>query len=606
MGTKRTTILAGARSMAVAAAWIGAIWAVPVVSAIETDKQIEPAKQKEEAQSEGQKAWHVWTVTRTERVLRQTEPGKEREVDLAACRGEWESFQILMRSAVPVAGVRVEAGDLVGPGGHCLPAHQVELYRQHQLHITIGTYRNTEFKADWYPDALIPARLPAEAVRVEKPRYTAMPFDLPAGETHGFWVDIYVPPGTPAGLYRGSYRVLAADGRQAEIPVRLTVWDFDLPRVSSLYTAFGSPSASLRGYYERRAKAGKEPAPKDWAAIDAQCAYLLSQHRINATPPPAALTPQAEPDGSFRIPDQQIKAFQEFVDRYHVNAYCIPHPSSVVKDPIAEQEKLRAWFKAWDEAVQKIDRPVLFYTYLRDEPNDEEAYRYVQRWGRAIRQLGSKVKVLVVEQTWPQNEAWGDLYGAVDIWCPLFSLFKPESAAQRQALGEMIWTYTALCQGKPTPWWHTDYPLLHYRIPTWIAWRYRIRGLLYWSLVFWNHVEDPWTEPWTYDRRAEGKGKGPVYNGEGSLLYPARAVGFEGVVPSLRLKALRDGIEDYDYLALLERLGRVAEAEKIVGDLAPSWFEWDPDPAEWASARRKLAELILQSQKSPGPKAKEN
>jgi hypothetical protein len=34
----------------------------------------------------------------------------------------------------------------------------------------------------------------------------------------------------------------------------------------------------------------------------------------------------------------------------------------------------------------------------------------------------SGVQVLVVEQTWTQNPAWGDLYGAVDIWCPLFSL----------------------------------------------------------------------------------------------------------------------------------------------------------------------------------------
>ncbi len=598
MWARRTTILLGTWRTAGAPAWIAAVWAVSLVSVFGADKQ------KDEPKSEGQKAqskpaepksWQVWTLARTERVLRSSPPRQDLQVDLAACRGEWESFQILLRSGTPVSGVRVEPGDLVGPGGHRLSAQQAQLYRQHQLHITIATYRNTEFKPDWYPDALIPARLPADALRVEKPRYTAMPFDLPPEETHGFLVDIYVPPKTPAGLYQGSYRVLAADGRTAEVPVRLTVWDFELPRVSSLYTAFGSPAASLRGYYGRREKAGKEPAPKDWAAIDVQCAQLLSEHRINATPPPDALVPQAQPDGAFRIPDEQIRAFQEFVDRYHVNAYRIPHPSSAVKDPSAEEAKLQAWFKAWDEAIQKIDRSVLFYTYLRDEPNDEEEYRYVQHWGRAIRRLGSKVKILVVEQTWTQNEAWGDLYGAVDIWCPLFSLFKPESAAQRQALGEMIWTYTALCQGKPTPWWHTDYPLLHYRIPTWIAWRYRMRGLLYWSMVFWNQVEDPWTEPWTYDRRSEGKG--PVFNGEGSMLYPARAVGFEGVAPSLRLKALRDGIEDYDYLALLERLGRSAEAEKIVGELAPSWFEWNADPAAWESARRKLAELILQTQK---------
>lgn len=547
-----------------------------------------------------EKPWHVWTLARTERVLRETPPGQGLEVHLSAARGERESFQILLRSQTPVQGVRIETGDLTGPADHRLPASQAEVFRQHQFQITLGTYRNTEFRPGWYPDALIPAQLPSESVRVDKPRYVAMPFDLPPQETHGFWVDIYIPPKTPAGLYRGTYRVVSANAQAAEIPLELTVWDFDLPRVSTLQTAFGSPTASMRGYYRRRAKEGKEPEPKDWAPIDAQCAQLLTEHRINATPPPGALTAQAQPDGSFRIPEEQIKAFQKFVDRYHLNAYGIPHPSSAVKDPVAEHEKLRAWFKAWDEAIQRINRPVLFYIYLRDEPNDEEEYRYVQTWGRQIRQLGSQVKILVVEQTWTQNEAWGDLYGAVDIWCPLFSLFKPESAAKRQALGEIIWTYTALCQGPPTPWWHTDYPLLNYRVPTWIAWQYHMKGLLYWSLVFWNQVEDPWTEPGTLDRRQEGKG--PVFNGEGSLLYPARAVGFEGVVPSLRLKALRDGIEDYEYLAILDRLGRSAEAEKIVIELAPSWFQWNPDAGAWESARRKLADLILQAQKtSPSP-----
>ena len=96
-------------------------------------------------------------------------------------------------------------------------------------------------------------------------------------------------------------------------------------------------------------------------------------------------------------------------------------------------------------------------------------------WGRAVREAKSVVKVLVVEQTWTEpgfgsaDSAWGDLYGDVDIWCPLFSLHRPESAAKRQALGEAIWTYTALCQGPPTPWWHIDFPLLNYRVPAWMA-----------------------------------------------------------------------------------------------------------------------------------------
>jgi hypothetical protein len=116
-------------------------------------------------------------------------------------------------------------------------------------------------------------------------------------------------------------------------------------------------------------------------------------------------------------------------------------------------------------------------------------------------------------------------------------------------------------------------------------------------MSFWNHVDDPWTDPKTYNLKKEGKG--PLYNGEGSFVYPARAVGYEGIAPSLRLKALRDSIEDYEYLAILERLGRTADAEKIILPLAESFFRWNPDPGAYDDARAKLAAMIVAAQGVP-------
>lgn len=140
----------------------------------------------------------------------------------------------------------------------------------------------------------------------------------------------------------------------------------------------------------------------------------------------------------------------------------------------------------------------------------------------------------MVEQTWTApgqggaDSVWGDLYGTVDIWCPLFSLHEQESAARRQALGERIWTYTALCQGKPTPWWHIDYPLLHYRVPTWIAWRYRMWTALLGRAVLLGTggrslVEAPYLR--TGSGAPQQGRKGVVFYGEGSLVYPGRGRG---------------------------------------------------------------------------------
>jgi len=547
--------------------------------------------------------WQVWTLADTRRVLRDETPGKSVEANLAAARNDTESFQLLMRSDQPVKGIIIQPGNLgfVGKRDFVIPAADARLYRQHQIEITQGTYRNDAFKPGWYPDPLIPFCHPVTGEPLKGARFTAVPFDLPANETHGFWVDIPVPAKAPPGQYRGMYRVTAEGQKPVEIPVTLTVWDFDLPRVSTLVTAFGSPAGRMRGYYRQRAKEGKDKEPEDWAAVEAQCAAMLSEHRFNATPT-GALAPVARPDGSFEIPSEQLTGFgglRRFVDNYHVNAICIPHPSSSgVKDPEAEKPKLHAWLRAWDKTAAELDRPVLFYTYLKDEPNKEEEYRYVQKWGKAVREAKSVVKVLVVEQTKTQDEKWGDLYGAIDIWCPLFSLHDPETAAKRQALGETLWTYTALCQLQPTPWWHIDYPLLHYRVPAWMAWRYRMRGLLYWGgMSFWNQVEDPWTDAWTYGHPKEKEKKGHVFNGEGTLVYPARAVGYDGIAPSLRLKALRDSIEDYEYFAIAEKAGLGDKAQEIVLSVARSFFDWDKDPAAYDKARAKLAELIAAAKK---------
>jgi hypothetical protein len=538
----------------------------------------------------------VWTEGATQRVLRAAPPGPQREVRLAAARGEWEGFQVLVRAPAAVPGLTLAVSDFQGPGQAVIPAAGVQCYREQQFEITKPSFRNDQFVAGWYPDGLIPFRHPLTGAALPpEARLRAVPFDLPAAETHGFFVDVPVPQDAAAGEYTATVTVSAADGSRVSVPVRLTVWDFALPAVASYQTEFGWPGAALRGYYAKREKEGKEKAPADWQAVDRQCADLLAQHRFNV-PLFEVLAPQRQENGSFAFPEGTAARVREHIDRYRLNALPVPHPVQVVQDPVAEGEVLRAWFAAWDRLIEEVQRPgVTFFIYLRDEPNDAEEYRYVQTWGRAVRALSSRVKILVVEQTAVQDAAWGDLYGAVDIWCALFPLFDEVTAAKRQALGETIWTYTALAQcNPPSPWWATDQPLLNYRVPAWISWRYDIRGLLYWgSLAYWNEVDDPWSQSLTLDRSKQNPAT--IYHGEGSLVYPGRAAGYDGIAPSLRLKALRDGSEDYELLAMLRRAGQGEEAMKSVQLVARSWFDWDKDPEAYQRVRRQLADLILKT-----------
>jgi hypothetical protein len=69
------------------------------------------------------------------------------------------------------------------------------------------------------------------------------------------------------------------------------------------------------------------------------------------------------------------------------------------------------------------------------------------------------------------------------------------------------------------------------------------------------------------------------------------------VVPTIRLKALRDAIEDCDYLVLLEHQGKAPEADAIVAPLVGSFFSWDKDALAYEKARARLADLIVSGSK---------
>jgi len=541
----------------------------------------------------------VWTLTGLERVLRDSPPGSNRRAVVRAARNEWESFQIALRSTVPLRIRDVVVGTLRGSSGTNLSGDHVYVFREHQFHITSGTFENKNFRAGWYPDALIPFRHPMTRERLASGRFRAVPFDLPANETHAFWIDLHVPRDATPGHYKGDVTIQVEGGPPLVVPVEIEVWDFVLPDRATMFTQFGSPAERMGRYYNDLVKKGVVAKLPDFGLIYEQCAQLTSDHRINSPPPPELIADRPREDGSFDLTPDQLAGLRRWADKYHLNALAVPAPQRRFKNPVTDRDRVHRWLRSWDRALESAglgDR--LVYTYLLDEPNSRSAYDLVRRWGRTIRESGCRVKVLVTEQPTSQNEAWGDLYGAVDIWVPLFFLFDPDAARARQLRGEQIWTYTALCQGKkPTPWWQTDFPLYHYRVPAWTAWRYEMKGLLYWgSMSFWYHCEDPWTEPVNYihGRLSRPVSKRSIFIGEGMLVYAARDVGFDGAVPSMRLKVLRDGLEDFDYLALLDSRGLRDKALEIVLPVGGSWYEWAQEPSAYLTARERLAALILE------------
>ena len=100
-----------------------------------------------------------------------------------------------------------------------------------------------------------------------------------------------------------------------------------------------------------------------------------------------------------------------------------------------------------------------------------------------------------------------------------------------------------------------------------------------------SHPEDAWTHIWLFGG-----------NGDGTLFYPGRprTIGGTSDIPieSIRLKLIRDGLEDYEYLALLSKYEGRAAAAKYVDRLVTNAHTYDRDAAMLYNVRREIGDRL--------------
>jgi len=526
-----------------------------------------------------------WVTHGTTRVKPDATPEGNKTVVIKAARNEYEPFQVILQSQENLKGVDVEVSDLVGTAGRQIGKENITLFREHYLHVRVPSSR-CDNPPGWYPDALIPFVNPITGERVQSQsqrdplRFVAAPFDIWKGINQAIWVDVFVPKDATHGDYKGNLTV-TVDGKEAlEIPINLTVWDFALPDVPSMQADFGG--------YGRTAKAhGVDAGSEEFRQIELRYCEAMAAHRI-CPAIPQYLHPKPNPDGSISTEGTHAQ-LKEFIETMRVNSLHIRFsPGYPYSDPLGEnRDKAICYLRHLYDYLDANGWAEMSYTYVIDEPNDAEAYDRVRAFAELLHEAHPKLKFLCTEQTTTQDPNWGDFYGDVDIWVPLWPLHEEENAQERLDAGDELWSYTALCQGSsPSPFWQLDFPVLNYRIPMWGSWRYKMTGLLYWTVVYWERVNDPWLDQLTIYGR---------YNGDGSLLYPGADAGIDGPITSIRLKNIREGMEDYEYFNILTDLGEKEFADEQVRKLIQTWFSWEKNPDKLMEIREKLAQRILKN-----------
>lgn len=488
----------------------------------------------------GQTGPTVWVAPSLTRVGLTDAPGTTTQAQLEAARGEYESFQVVVKaSSSGLTNANVTVSDLSGPGGAVIPKSSFSLFREYYVNVTVNSpawsgSANMPGPTGWYPDGLIPFIDPATGLPPSGGSIPSAPFAVNGGQNQPVWVDLLVPRNAAAGSYTGTYTVTSSQGSFTG-DIALTVWNFTLPLVPSLHSSF-----------------------QYWSAGTLAANEELLRNRLEPQAVPASTEATLKAYG-FR--DDNL-AYWSGANIGNCTMSSAPSVSQISSTASAQQSGLA------------------LYNYTADEVGScSNLYTSLQQWGYNLHQAG--VNQLVTMGPVPQlfSDGSGTGRSAVDIWGVLPDMYDADVANIQTALGkgDQVWSYNTLVQDSYSPKWEIDFAPINFRIqPGFINQSLNLNGLLYWRIDLWS--SDPWNNVYGYS----------TYPGEAQLVYPGSTVGVQGVAPSMRLKWLRDGVDDFEYVQMLKAAGQGGMALQIAKSVGASWSNWTRDPNALYSARHQL------------------
>lgn len=532
------------------------------------------------------------------------------EVALSLARGECEGAQIALKPGVRLESIAVQSAP---------EAVAIALYRVGFVEVRVPS--NGEGRVGRWPDPLIPSRDPMSGAPVPA-------FVQPARDDEPtlVYVEVCAEGRATPGQSSLALAIDATDqndkrGRVA-LTIALIIRDFELPPTSTLATSFGfSGLSAARGHGLREDDDSALARLTRRYAISA-LRHRISLHGLSMSPP--TLLSRDPPRLDFTAHDAELGALLEgeaLASGARATSFDVrSHPA------LRGFERLeRDYFRLYEAHLRAkgwLDRA---FVYVADEPTPAELPAVAQR-ARLVRAAAPGIRVLVTHGLIPA------LDGAIDIWTPNMNcLFtRPGSAycattlatdgyrAQRQN-GKQLWWYQScgshgcaadegLSEGERRyfsgwPSYMIDHDAALNRAMGALSFAHGIDGELYFNTVEAYLTPDSGgvADPWRDTLRFTG-------NGDGTLFYPGTParLGTPAHLPieSLRLKHLRDGLEDFEYLRLARQRGREDAANAFVESLTPLPWTIERAPGRWEKARQALAQAIEAAPKpTPTPDA---
>jgi hypothetical protein len=496
-----------------------------------------------------------------------------RTVELVAARGECEAAQIAVRAPAGLGALSAEGAALRGARGSRVP---LALYRVATLALPRGSGPDGE-PGEW-PDPLVPAR---DAYFGEARR--AFPVAVAPGRLQAIWVEACVPLSAEPGLHAGEVRLRDGEAPLATVPVRLRVWPFAIPPTGTFTAAFGLPTR-----VGTRALGIPDDPELARALAAAALRHRLSPYVLSADPPEGTC-------GAGRCALDWARYDAEVgpvLDGTLVpgvrGAFAEVRIAGRVWD--GPEEDLAATLRAWKRHFEERGWADRLRLYVLDEPGPAQLPELARR-ARLAHAAG--IRVLATLAPVPA------LAGLVDEFVPNLALL-PDGPARMEGVA---WSYASClshgCDELPPsgrvrermllefagwPGYEIDRPGTAARAVPLLGLRRGLSGELHYDMLH-AWPGDPWSDPRAF-----------AGNGDGTLLYPGlpRALGGSRPFPveSIRLKIIRDALEDAELFALARAAGEGRLADRLLARLVPSARGWERRPEPWLRARRELGDAI--------------
>ena len=550
-----------------------------------------------------------------------------RRVSLRGARNEFVAFQIIIEKPgdAALAGVAPEITTLTGPAKFD-PAG-VRMFREHYMRVArdaedAWNMTGQKGRSFWYPEVLVPFEVAGQVP-------FAIPdagLDIPGQSNQAVWVDVYVPHGQKPGTYAGTIRVAADGAEPVEIKLLLEVLPLTLPdelnfmvdmmssarpiaeawklalkeprhmqRYLQLEEKFfrlfhahrctlnmfpGSPSRPERtidqvvlpGFSPKIAGRGADIRVADWSAYDAHFGkYYTGEAFADLPRKGQPLTHQFLPF-SLGWPSPLSRCFDNR-DAYETEFTTI---LKAFADHFAQRGWTKTQFQFFLNGKRKFGEP-----WDTDEPTRKSDYDALRYWGELTRQaLGPrekrKVNILYRVDIGTPGPMPGKLEGVVDVRNVNYEaynelgFFWSDYRRQKESAGETWWYYAA--DRANQRWARIDWSMASSFLWAWALWDLDVRTCCKWASLAFDR-EDPLHKPgvqWSYCAYA----------------YPGRDLGYDGPLPSLKLKATRRGLEDMEYLHLLAtRDGNTRRADAILRKHYAAWNRRTKRPKPPGSVR---------------------